>query len=93
MSDFISAIARERQYEIGEYLELLGELSQECQRKGQLSRKTKELAGLERYEDKMQGELNTLARNSAVDLGGDTVVPIGSPEGRRQVFEIYRCMR
>ena len=64
-----------------------------CKRVGKTTvRTTAGLAGLDRYEDKVQAELNTLARNSAVDVGGDTVVPIGSPDEGRQVFEIYRCM-
>lgn len=64
-----------------------------CKRVGKTTVSTAaKLAGLERYEDKIQDELNTLARNSAVDLGGDTVVPVGSPVDARQVFEVYRCM-
>lgn len=46
MSELIDAMARARHYGIGEYLELLGELSQECHRKGHLERKTKELITL-----------------------------------------------
>lgn len=64
-----------------------------CKRVGKTTvRTTTGLAGLDRYEDKVQAELNALARNSAVDLGGDTVVPVGTPEAGRQVFEVYRCM-
>jgi len=50
------------------------------------------LAGLERHAHKVQSELNTLARNSAVEIGGDTVVPVDTPVEGRQVFEVYRCM-
>jgi len=50
------------------------------------------LAGIRRSPQKVQQELNTLARNSAVELDGDTVVPVGEPEEGRQVFEVYRCM-
>ncbi|OOZ39299.1 alkylhydroperoxidase [Solemya pervernicosa gill symbiont] len=46
MSDLAAAMTKARQYGIGEYLELLGELSQESQRKGKLERKTKELITL-----------------------------------------------
>jgi AhpD family alkylhydroperoxidase len=46
MSDFSAAIIKARNYGIGEYLELLGELSQESNKKGQLERKTKELITL-----------------------------------------------
>lgn len=64
-----------------------------CKRVGKTTVSTaQKVAGLDRYEDKIQSELNTLARNSAVGLGGDTVVPVGSPVDARQVFEVYRCM-
>jgi hypothetical protein len=64
-----------------------------CKRVGKTTVSTAaKLAGLERYEDKIQNELNTLARNSAAELGGDTVVPVGTPVEGRQVFEVYRCM-
>ena len=50
------------------------------------------LAGFERHADKVQTELNTLARNSAIEIGGDTVVAVDRPVEGRQVFEVYRCM-
>ena len=50
------------------------------------------VAGFERNPDKVQEELKILARNSAVGLGGDTVVPLGVPEDGKQVFEVYRCI-
>jgi len=49
------------------------------------------LGGLNRYQESMQDELNRLARNSAVQLGGDTVVPITEIEEGKQVFAVYRC--
>lgn len=49
------------------------------------------LAGMDRHEQSMEDELNKLARNSAVDLGGDTVVPTSPIEEGRQVFAVYRC--
>ncbi len=47
---------------------------------------------LERHEHKVKEELDALARNSAPEIGGDTVVPVGEPELGRQVYEVYRCM-
>jgi hypothetical protein len=40
----------------------------------------------------MRMELNILARNSAVELGGDTVVPRSDDvaDGKR-VYDVYRC--
>ncbi|MCW8919581.1 MAG: DUF4156 domain-containing protein [Gammaproteobacteria bacterium] len=65
----------------------------ECQRVGKTTVTTAgRVAGLERYAEKIQAELHTLARNSAVELGGDTVVPLETPVEGRQVYEVYRCM-
>lgn len=50
------------------------------------------LAGIERNPDKVQEELNILARNSAVELDGDTVVPISAVEEGKQTFAVYRCI-
>lgn len=63
-----------------------------CQRLGKTTVNTlSKLAGLNRYQESMQDELNKLARNSAVELGGDTVVPISPIEDGKQVFAVYRC--
>jgi len=51
------------------------------------------LAGIERNREKVQEELNTLARNSAVDLGGDAVVPESKINDGKQRFGVYRCRR
>ncbi|GAB4298252.1 MAG: DUF4156 domain-containing protein [Thiohalomonadaceae bacterium] len=50
------------------------------------------LAGIERNPQKVQDELNILARNSAVELDGDTVVPISVVEDGKQTFAVYRCI-
>ena len=50
------------------------------------------VAGVERNPKKVQQELNTLARNSAADVGGDTVVPISKVADGKQTFAIYRCL-
>lgn len=50
------------------------------------------LAGIERNAQKVQEELNILARNSAVELDGDTVVPISPVEDGKQTFAVYRCV-
>jgi len=65
----------------------------DCKRVGKTTVKTaSKLAGLERHDYKVQDELETLARNSAIDLGGDAVIAIGTPVDGRQLFEVYRCM-
>jgi hypothetical protein len=66
-----------------------------CTRLGTTTVNTKaEIAGVVRPPERVQEELETLARNSAVDdLRGDTVVPVGKPRDGRQVFEVYRCVK
>ncbi len=50
------------------------------------------VAGIERNQKKVAKELRTLARNSAAEIGGDTVVPAAEIEGDSQVFAVYRCI-
>jgi hypothetical protein len=50
------------------------------------------IVGIERHPEDVQKELNMLARNSAVDLRGDTVVPVTSVENGKQTFAVYRCL-
>ena len=51
------------------------------------------IAGVGRNAEKVKKEMETLARNSAVDMGGDTVVPVSAIEDGKQVFEVYRCVQ
>ncbi|MCW8983319.1 MAG: DUF4156 domain-containing protein [Gammaproteobacteria bacterium] len=63
-----------------------------CKRVGKTTVKSAaKIAGLERHGHKVEAELNTLARNSAPEIGGDTVVPIATPVDGKQLFEVYRC--
>lgn len=64
-----------------------------CKKLGKTTASVKgDVGGIDRLPEIVQGELDILARNSAVDLGGDTVVPVGEPKDGRQVFEVYRCI-
>lgn len=64
-----------------------------CKHVGKTTVSTAEKVGVVvRLPEKVQEELNTLARNSAPEIGGDTVVPVGEPQQGRQVYEVYRCM-
>lgn len=47
--------------------------------------------GIERDEDKVKRELETLARNAAIEYEGDTVVPITEIEDGKQSFAVYLC--
>jgi len=54
---------------------------------------TKTWTGIfKRSEEKMDSELETLARNEAADMGGNAIVPQGpaSSEGRRS-FDVFSC--
>ena len=50
------------------------------------------IAGFDRNAEKVKKELETLARNHAVDLDGDTVVPESEIKNGQQVFSVYRCI-
>jgi hypothetical protein len=50
------------------------------------------IAGVNRSAEKVKKELETLARNTAADLGGDTVVATSEVLEGRQTFTVYRCV-
>lgn len=64
-----------------------------CKKVGTTTVSTKEaVANVYRSQEKIAEELEILARNAASDLGGDTVVPVGTPEGGKQTFAVYDCV-
>jgi hypothetical protein len=48
---------------------------------------------ISRSADKVDQELKTLARNSAAEMGGDTIVAVGTVSGGEQPFDVYQCER
>lgn len=50
-----------------------------------------EIAGIPRNRYKVEAELDALARNSAAEMGGDAIVPLGQVEDGRRSFQVYRC--
>jgi len=50
------------------------------------------LAGIPRPPETVQEELTNLARNTAADMGGDTVVGRDEPVDGKQTFDIYKCV-
>jgi hypothetical protein len=64
-----------------------------CKRLG-LTRVTvlESIAGVPRPAETIQDELDTLARNSASDMGGDTVVRTAAPIAGEQTFNVYKCI-
>lgn len=47
--------------------------------------------GIQRNKEKVQRELETLARNAAVDFEGNVVVPSSPIEEGKQTFDVYQC--
>lgn len=75
-----------------EILELPERRVGDCERLGSVRVKTADrILFLDRHEDKIQEEQRTLARNHALEEGGDTIVPLGESEGGERRFGIYRC--
>lgn len=63
-----------------------------CERKGEVASILKSRVGAyERNATKVAGELETLARNEAALMGGDTVVAESNVKDGRQVFGVYKC--
>ena len=50
------------------------------------------IGSLDRSKEKVAEEFEILARNSASDLGGDTVVPDAMTKEGKQVFQVYKCV-
>lgn len=66
----------------------------ECESRGTATASVLHKVGfLERLPEVVEEELARVASNTAVELGGDTIVPQGPVvEGRRK-FSVYKCRR
>jgi len=65
-----------------------------CERLGRTTTSVRERVGaFQRSPGKVEEELANLARNSALELGGDTIVADGPVRDGEQRFLIYRCRR
>jgi len=65
-----------------------------CEREGEVKVSLKSRVGaFERKPGKVLTELETLARNEAVSLGGDTVVGESPVQDGTKKFGVYRCLR
>lgn len=63
-----------------------------CERKGEVESALKSrVGGFERNATKVAGELETLARNEAAKMGGDTIVAESNVRDGKQTFGVYRC--
>jgi hypothetical protein len=52
---------------------------------------TSSLGPVDRNAEKVATELATLARNEAVNFGGDTIVPTSAVANGSQSFAVYKC--
>jgi len=48
--------------------------------------------GIDRPIESMTKELQTIARNSASNMGGDTIVPLTKIENGKQSYDVYKCV-
>lgn len=63
-----------------------------CEAKGRTHAQTSDRVGIfARRDQPIQLELESLARNEAALMGGDTIVPATPIEKGRQTFDVYRC--
>lgn len=63
-----------------------------CQSKGEINVSVlAEVGFISRSVEAVEANLLQLARNGAVDSGGDTVVKGKSPEFGKRTFAIYKC--
>lgn len=63
-----------------------------CQNRGEVEVSVKERLGpYERNTLRVRDELETLARNEAPGLGGDTVQPLDGYEDGNQRYTVWRC--
>ena len=63
-----------------------------CKKLGQTNASVTDKVVVKRPIETIELELITMARNSADNMGGDTVVPLTIVEGGKQSFTIYKCI-
>lgn len=67
---------------------------QNCKKVGTVySNTTNRILGIHRSHKKVNDELLTLAKNEALELGGDTLVALGPVVEGEQKFDAYRCIK
>ncbi len=64
----------------------------QCEALGQATTSVRDrVAGVQRSPGKVEDELAALARNSAYEMGGNTIVRDSPVRGGQQRFKIYNC--
>lgn len=64
---------------------------EECIRVGETTVSVLDKVILSRSAEKVESELETLARNSAAERAGDSIVPTSPVEDGSRDYDIYRC--
>lgn len=65
-----------------------------CTELGTITSMVKDKIGpVNRSQEKVDLELITIAKNEAVEMGGDTIVPSGPESNGRRAFTVYRCIK
>jgi len=63
-----------------------------CKKLGKVVASVKnQIAGFDRSEKKVQSELETIARNTAIELKGDSIVAVSPIKKGRQTYAVYQC--
>lgn len=64
-----------------------------CKKLGQTNTSvTDRVVGINRPIEALERELAIIGRNSASNMGGDTIVPLTVIEGGKQSFIVYKCI-
>jgi len=63
-----------------------------CKKLGQSNSSVTDKVLVKRPIETIEYELETLSRNSAAKMGGDTIVPLTVIEAGKQSFIVYKCI-
>jgi hypothetical protein len=63
-----------------------------CRQLGRTNASVTARVVFERPESAVAEELETVARNSGANMGGDTIVPLTVIEDGKQTFIVYKCV-
>lgn len=66
--------------------------SERCEKIGTASSNVLDNLGpISRNEERIQDELIRLAKNEAGEMGGNAILPLGTPVDGAQSFDVYHC--
>ena len=63
-----------------------------CKKLGKISNSVTAILLVKRPIKTIKSELKIMGRNSASDMGGDTIVPLAVVTDGKQAFNIYKCI-